>query len=442
MIAFIVAAFAACPSRRERAVTEPIKPEVRVITVTPRDFSADITSFGSVVYTKKNDVTASVDGIVDAIPFREGDSVGKGMRIATLKNVQLCIRRDQAAAALKSAASATALAEAEYEDARRGVEARFIGLERTALELGVNERKLAALKAGVRDDERLLEIGGITEESMRSARDELANAEDACAMLKKEDSIARIGLRDSDLEDSGYPVPTDPERRRALLVDLNTRTKRAELEVARSNEATAGTELSSAEALVRELAIESPIEGTVGALYKEQGERVAAGDKIMTVFSSEDAWIVFPVDEGEVGRVKRGMPVSVTIDSLQREPVKGTVDLVSPTVDPQSGNVTVKALVKRMASRAKPGMFASVTVATGSPVKKVLIPLSALSLREDKKGAVMTVRSGRVFTRAVELGMEYKGEIEITGGLEPGERVALEPSPIIKEGDEVTPYEK
>jgi hypothetical protein len=38
--------------------------------------------------------------------------------------------------------------------------------------------------------------------------------------------------------------------------------------------------------------------------------------------------------------------------------------------------------------------------------------------------------------------MEYKGEIEITGGLEPGERVALDPSPTIKEGDEVTSYEK
>lgn len=435
-------ACAACANRHERAKAETIKPELRVITVTPRDFSADITSFGSVVYTKKNDVTAAVEGIIDAIPVREGDAVRSGSRIVTLKNVQLCIRRDQAAAALKSAAAATTLAEAVYEDARRGVESRFISLERTALELGVSERKLAALSSSVRDDGRLLEIGGITEEAMRSARDELANAEDAYAMLKKEDAIARIGLRDSDLTHSGYPVPADLTSRNALLVDLNTRTKRAELEVTRSNEASAGTELSSAEALLRELAIESPIEGTVGALYKEPGERVEAGDKIMTVFSSEDAWVVFPVNEGEVGRVKKGMPVSITVESLQREPLTGTVDIVSPTVDPQSGNVTVKALVRRMASRAKPGMFANVTVATGKPVKKILVPISALSLREGAKGAVMTVRKGRVFTRTVELGMEYKGEIEITGGLDPGDRVALEPSPVIKEGDEVTPYEK
>lgn len=439
---FACAALTACSNRQGRATTKAIKPELRVITIAPRDFSADIASFGSVVYTKKNDVTAAVEGTVDAIPVREGDAVGKGLRIATLKNVQLWIRRDQAAAALKSAVSATALAEAEYEDARRGVESRFIALDRTALELGVSGRKLDTLNASVRDNERLLEIGGITEDAMRSARDELANAEDSYAMLKKEDAIARIGLRDSDLADSGYQVPPDPEQRRALLVDLNTRTKRAELEVARSNEATAETELSSAEALVRELSIESPIEGIVGALYKEPGERVEAGEKIMTVFSSEDAWVVFPVNEGEIARVKKGMPVSVTVESLQREPIAGTVDIVSPTVDPQSGNVTVKALVRRMASRAKPGMFANVTVATGKPVKKTLIPLSALSLREGAKGAVITVRGGRAFTRAVELGMEYKGEIEVTGGLAPGERVALEPSPVIKEGDEVLPYEK
>ncbi len=432
----------ACPHQRKSEKGATPLPEIRVIRAEPKDFSADITSFGSIVYTKKNDVTASVEGILASIPVREGDGVREGTRIALLKNVQLEIRRNQADAALISTQATTKLAEAEYEDARRNVESRFIGLERTDIELGISKRQLDKLKAEILDDEKLLAIGGITEEAMRTARSELANAEDEHAKLKKEGAISRIGLRDEDLALSGYAVPTNPDEKKKLLVDLNTRTKKAELDVARANEVASATELSSAEALIAELSIDSPIAGIVGALYKESGERVEAGDKIMTIFSADDAWVVFPVDESDAGRIRKGMAVSITVDSIQREPIKGTIDIVSPTVDPQSGNVTVKALVKRMGNRGKPGMFANVTVATGIPVKKTLLPLSCLALREDNTGAVMTVRNGRVFRRKVSLGVEYKGEIEITDGLAKGEEVVLEPTPLIKEGDEVEPYEK
>ncbi len=437
-----IIALTACTNRRAVDAADTPRPEIRVIRAELKDFSADISSFGSIVYTKKNDVTAAVEGIIAELPFREGESVGKGARIASLRNVQLDIRRNQAEAALKSAQAATKLAEAEYEDARRGIESRFIGLERTEIELGQSERQLEKLKAEIRDNERLLEIGGITEEAMRSARSTLADAEDENTKLKKEEEISRIGLRASDLAAAGYSVPGDPARMKALLVDLNTRTKKAELDVARANEVASATELSSAEALVAELSIDSPIMGVIGAIYKESGERVEAGDKLMTIFSSDDAWVVFPVDESDIGRIKKGQAVSITVESIQKDPLKGTVDIVSPTVDPQSGNVTVKALVKRMGNRGKPGMFANVTVATGIPVKKIFLPLTCLALREGKEGIVMTVRNKRVFRRKVSLGIEYRGEIEITDGLSEGESVVLEPTPLIKEGDEVEAYEK
>ncbi len=432
----------ACGTDAKKSAPARTKSEVRVFTVEQKEFSEDVVSFGSVVYTKKNDITASVEGIVESIPVREGETVRTGERLAGIRNVQATIARDKAAAAVTSAKAAARLAETEYEDARKAVESRFLDAEKTAFEISSGERKLESLRAKVRDAERLFAVGGMPEESLVATRIELANAEDGHEILKRDGAIGAIGLRDADLVDAGYRVPDAPERRRALLVELNTRTERARLEVARANVSSAETDLSSAEALIGELILDSPISGIVGALYKETGERVESGDKIMTVFASKDAWIAFPVDEADAARLKKGMRIVAVAESIRKEPLTGTIDVISPTVDPQSGNVMVKALVRDLGARGKPGTFATVTVETGEKKRAIAIPPSALAVREDSRGQVMTVRNGRVFARAVTLGVERKNGLEITAGLSPGEIVMLEPSPFIKEGDEVTPYEK
>ncbi len=447
LAAFLGAALAcggltACGLGQKKAAPAAILPEVRVFTVEQKDFSDDVVSFGSVVYTRKNDITAAIEGIVESMPVREGDSVRTGSRLAALRNVQATIARDKAAAAVTSARAAARLAETEYEDARKAVESRFLNAEKTTFEISQGERKLESLRAKLRDAERLFAVGGVAEESLVAARTELANAEDGHEILKRDGAISAIGLRDSDLVDAGYSPPDDEGKRRHLLVELNTRTERARLEVARANVSSAETELSSAEALIRELTLESPISGIVGALYKETGERVEPGDKLMTVFASDDAWIAFPVDEGDAALLRKGMRVVAVAESIRKEPLVGAIDVISPTVDPQSGNVMVKALVRDLGARGKPGTFASVTVETGARKRAIAIPPSALLLREDSRGTVMIVRGGRAFERAVTLGAERKAGIEVTEGLSPGESVMLEPSPFIKEGNEVTPYEK
>jgi len=431
-----------CERKAEDASIASPEVSVQVLRVELKDFSADIASFGSIVYTKKNDITSAVDGIVETVNFKEGDTVRAGQSLERLSNVQLMIRRDQANAALRSAEAATKLSESEYADYRRQIEARFIGIEKTGIEMGKSEKLLEMANSDLRDKGRLLDIGGITEETMKSARFSLENSVADYEMLKKEAAIARIGLRDRDLIDAGFEVPSDPEKKRELLTDLNTRTKKAELDVARAQETAARTELSSAQALIDELAVVSPIGGIVGAIYKESGERVASGDKLMTIFSSDDAWVVFPVNEGDLYRLKKGMKATILVESVQDEPINGVIDLISPTVDPQSGNVTVKALVRNMGNRGKPGMFASVTVSTGIPLQKILIPLTSLAQKEDKAGVVLTVRNGRVFKRKVALGIEHRGEIEVTDGLVDGESIVLEPTPLLREGDEVSAYEK
>jgi RND family efflux transporter MFP subunit len=217
-------------------------------------------------------------------------------------------------------------------------------------------------------------------------------------------------------------------------VELNTLTLKAEVEVARAQLESARKELASAEELLKELRLRSPLKGIVGTIYVEIGERVEAGTKVFTLFESGDMYVVFPVQEEQVVALRRGMRAEVAIDTFPGRSFEAAISIVSPVVDPQSGNVMVRAILQTGTEELRPGMFARVTLHTGKAVQRILLPTSALVQSEGDSGSVLVVQGGRVFRRKLRLGVEREGKIEVLEGLKPGEEVVSTPSPLLQEG--------
>jgi len=438
--AILILAAGCTKTAKDEMITAPL-PRVTVHTVSEKEFSPDITSFGSIVYTRKNDISSSVEGILQEIPYREGAPVRKGMRLARMENIQLTINHEQAKASYSSAKAATHLAEEEYKDYRMQLESNFLSIEKADLELSITTQQLELLRKELRDSETLYSVGGITGEDLLSARFSLTAAETEYAKLIKEKEIMCIGLRNSDITASGLVVPENAGERKALLIDLNSKTKLAEVELTRKQEETAKTQMLSAQALLDELTIVSPVTGIVGAVYLEVGERVESGAKILTIIDASTAWAVFPVNEKDLGRIRKGMSAKLHIEALGENPIEAVIDVISPTVDPQSGSVTIKALLQNPDNSCKPGMFVRVAVPTDIPTKRIFIPQTCLAQQEQNAGVVITVRNNRVFQRKIQLGIESQDEIEVVSGLQNGEQLVIEPTPLLKEGDRVEIYE-
>ncbi|MBI9108594.1 MAG: efflux RND transporter periplasmic adaptor subunit [Spirochaetales bacterium] len=423
----------------EKKQTEDKAPprEVTTYRTETKQMQPVLEGFGNLSFRHKADITAAVDGTLKTILAEEGDSVKRETILAGLYNIQLTIRAEQADAALFSAESAYELAENRYREGRLQVESRLISLEKSNLNLKQKEAELEYQRTLLKNKKELHSLGGITEEELKSMKLAFSALETEVLVLKKDIQIQKIGFRDEDIESFGYPLSLSPGERRKIIIDINSLSLLSELKVAEARVKSAVTEYHSAEALLGEMVLRSPIDGIVGAKYMETGERVKSDSKVFTIFDSSEVDFVFSVPE-EIGvLLTDGQDVSLSIDAVKDAHFTARIRLISPTIDPKSGNIIVKARLNNAEGEFKPGMFARFSLNYGKQAEVLLIPPEALARKDGGRGTVFKIRGRRVYPVNITLGNESGGYQEVTGGLLSGDTVVLNPSPMLQEGEEI-----
>lgn len=168
--------------------------------------------------------------------------------------------------------------------------------------------------------------------------------------------------------------------------------------------------------------VASPISGVVADRKINVGEVVEPTTVLCTVIDARTVWVDGEVYEGDLARVKEGMPVEVTAKAYPAQVFRGRVIFISRTLDPARRTVKVRTEVSNPREELKPGMLAEVRVVTGERANVVLVPDSAIL--EDVGRKLVYVEEGLGFVeRDVKTGVSIGGTTEIKEGLKPGEVV-------------------
>ncbi len=434
---------AACARDPGKAVDPAPAPlaSVKTIVAKKEALTPELASFGSISYRSKADIATTVDGTVKKLAVDEGDHVRADQVLAQLDNIQLAIRKGQAESQIASAAAAVELARAQLWAGRQQVEARLLSLRKTQLEIDRKKREAEELASTLENREQLFKVDGISQEQLQALRLQYQSAQTDYEALLTDYSINSIGLRDQDIRSAGEAVPAAEPERVALLVKINTQTLQAQLDSALAALQVAKSDLQAARALVDELTIRSPVAGIVGVRQAGVGERLRASDKLFTIIDDARVYAVFLVAENKAMRLSEGMPVQVEVPAQGDRVYRSAISIISPLLDPQSGNVTVRALLLNQDGALKPGLFIRVKVRTGDTRQSILLPASAFASRNGTEGAVFLVRGGRSFRQAVVIRPETEGQaagkVEVASGITVGDRVVDEPSPVLQDGGEV-----
>ncbi|GHT92872.1 hemolysin D [Spirochaetia bacterium] len=409
---------------------------VRAAAATAKPFHDELSSFGTITYKIKNDITAQVEGTITDLWVREGDRVGAGQEIARLKNVQLEIQKEQYGNALDSAKAGLFMARTRTTEARLGVESRLLSIDKKRFALMQQELELAEACSALENRKALLEIGGITDASYRGLEILVISKETEIDILKKDIEIARLGLREMDLIEAGFSPMKDSETRTQQFIELNTRSAAAELETAEANLRNAEKTLDSAKRLIEELSIRSSVSGVMGALYFENGEYVPQNEKIATVMDTSRVYALFYIQEQDISNFQQGTPLRIEIPSLKKN-FAARIDEISPMADPQSGNFSVKAEIPNHDLSIKPGMFIKCLIPRTEETSYPVVPETALVHGKENGGELYCVINGIAVLKAVKVQAKKNGELWISTGLDEGDMVIDKPSPFLKEGEYV-----
>lgn len=143
--------------------------------------------------------------------------------------------------------------------------------------------------------------------------------------------------------------------------------------------------------------------------------------------------LVVKVHESHVNMVRRGMPAYVVLDSAPDQRFTGIVDRVAPLPDSQSrwGNPNLKVYNTEVhitddMPDVKPGVSAKAEILITNIADTISVPIQAVTTLKGKQ--VVYVLSGNKHEpRPIEVGLFNTKLIQITQGLQAGERVLLSP---------------
>lgn len=250
---------------------------------------------------------------------------------------------------------------------------------------------------------------------------------------------ARIGLEQAklSLEEAEQNYTRNQELiKREMISEQEFQTQEAvfkqrQLDYKNSQEAFKNLDLQLNWTRIRSLS-----DGYITERLIEVGDRVNANQQVYTIEDFSPLLIRVYVPTSDAIKLKTGMSAEVTTDIIPGRIFKGNVKLINPRIDVQTGTVKVTVELYDKTLSVKPGMFVEVRIVVGQKENVLVIPRKAVLYKQNLTH-VFVMQQSQVSQRQVELGLTEEDMVEITGGLEEGEKIITVGVEGLKEGQRV-----
>jgi membrane fusion protein, heavy metal efflux system len=168
----------------------------------------------------------------------------------------------------------------------------------------------------------------------------------------------------------------------------------------------------------------SPIAGVVVDRQVGPGQFLqAGGPPVFTVADPTNVWLLANVRESDAGVVKPGQAVEVHVLAYPKRVFKARVTYVAAIVDSVTHRLPVRAAIDNRDGALKPEMFASFRILTSEAADSPAVPESAVIYEGEAAHVWVVTTDGLLSFRAVQIGRNSGGLLEILEGLHAGERI-------------------
>jgi HlyD family secretion protein len=374
-------------------------PEVPFATVRRETLVSTLETNGKVEPSSWVVVRATRPGIISRVNATNGEAIAKGAVIAELDS-------QDARAELASAEAALADAQAQLHVLNEGGNtAARIDIEN---ELARNRAELAAAQREYESLERLVAKQAATKQELFLAAQKVDRVKEAIAGLER--------------KRGGLVTPAERVAAEAKVAEAQATAAQARIRLDRSR-------------------IGSPMSGIIYNLTAREGAYVNVGDALANVGVLDTVRVRVYVDEPELGRVSKGMPVTITWDAMPGREWKGEVEQLPTEIvalnTRQVGEVV--CTIQNPGHELIPGTNVNAEIVSQVVSGGLTIPKEAIRRLPNDVTGVYVLNGDHLEWRAITIGASSVTRAAVTGGLKEGEMVALTTDKPLANGQRVNP---
>ncbi len=256
----------------------------------------------------------------------------------------------------------------------------------------------------------------------RAARQQVVAAMDLAKInadryqaLRKTDSVSQ---EEADTQSSGYEQAT------ANLAAADANVKR----------------LEELEGFKR---VYAPFNGVITRRLVDPGALInagingAAGKELFDIATTDPLRVYVSVPQAYAPAIHIGVEATITLQEFPGQKFHGAVARTADSIDITSRTLLTEVDVPNPDGKLLPGSFGDVHFRTSVNARKVTIPQNAMLFRKEGPQVAIVGPDGRVELRQISIGRDFGNTLEIVGGVDVNDRVIVNPSDAIENGEQV-----
>jgi len=464
-------------------------PRVVLATAVEKDIVQSVEAVGSLVSPYVVRLSPRVAGQIAFLQAREGDVVMPGQvlvkidpsdlrgqvlqqeasvaeaksRLAQAQlgqgaaNTSVTASIDQQQAGLGSARADLAQAQQSYQAQIAGAQAQ---VEDVRAKIGQAEANVRSAEADVNSAQAnrengqsrydrvkgLFDQGFIAAQDVDDARSGLkvlqSNVEAAQAKLRASASALRSAQAQLVSAQAQARIVTEKGKSDVTAAQARLAQTKAGLSVARANRsqspayqqniaalaasvAVAEAQLSQVRSKLADTELRSSIAGVVTARQADEGSLASPGQPLLTVQYLKWLHVTASLPIEQSALVRLGVRVIITVDALPGETFEAPVVEVNPSADDASRQFTIRLKLDNAKGTLKPGMFVHLKIITGKVRGATVVPRDAVKTTDEGSTVTLVDKEMVAHVTPVTLGAAETDALQITQGVQPGDRVVI-----------------
>lgn len=232
-------------------------------------------------------------------------------------------------------------------------------------------------------------------------------------------------------------------RREAELEKKGILAKK-EVEATRQNLREATAELESLQATLRSVGadngsggrytVKAPVSGIVTQRTVSLDRYVDSQTSLFEIVDTSSMWAEVALPEAELGTVKAGTSVVVTMDGLSGREFRGSISHIAPVIDPLTRTAKARVKLANPGGLLRANMYGQARISTGGSRSSSAVPRGAIQRAKSVKLAFVRLASNEFEARRVLVASNHGiGDlVEIASGVEVGEEIVVAGSFLLK----------